>query len=203
MRCGISIDKIDEMKYVEGKYYLSYKKTTDDSFMVSPHLDKRWNSEMSDIGQINIPKTIVKRSSVKSDNKVTQNNNYVFISYSSQEDNIAKKTKMVLEDNGISCWMAPQAIPPGSDYGAEIPKAISNCSAFLLLLSNASQESKWVPKEVGIAISKGKIVIPFQIDDSAINDTFNFMLTNNQRIAAYDRFSEAYKELIERMRDFI
>jgi DNA ligase (NAD+) len=75
--------------------------------------------------------------------------------------------------------MAPQSIPAGSDYGHEIPKAIEKCKAFLLLLSDASQNSNWVPKEVGLAIGKGKIVVPFQIDNATISEAFNFYLTNS------------------------
>ena len=59
----------------------------------------------------------------------------VFISYSSIEYNKVMEISNVLEKNGINCWMAPQSIPAGSDYGAEIPKAINTCDAFLLVLS--------------------------------------------------------------------
>lgn len=99
--------------------------------------------------------------------------------------------------------MAPQSIPAGSDYGNEIPKAIEKCKAFLLLLSDASQNSNWVPKEVGLAIGKGKIVVPFQIDNATISEAFNFYLTNSQRISAYNRMTEAYQELLNRLKDIL
>lgn len=81
----------------------------------------------------------------------------VFISYSSKEYDRAFSLKQILEANGIGCWMAPQSIPSGSDYSQEIPRAIRECDVFLLLLSEASQDSKWVPKELDNAISGGKI----------------------------------------------
>ena len=59
----------------------------------------------------------------------------VFISYSSKEYDEAYAIKQVLETNGISCWMAPQSIPSGSDYSHEIPRAIKSCEVFLLILS--------------------------------------------------------------------
>jgi len=128
---------------------------------------------------------------------------FVFISYSTKDQDIADQTKKVLETNGFSCWMAPQSIPAGSDYGEEIPKAINNCKVFLLLLSQSSQDSNWVPKEVGQAIGKGKTVVPFQIDNAAIKDSFDFYLTNSQRISAYNRISEAYQELVKRLLDIL
>lgn len=124
----------------------------------------------------------------------------VFISYKSEEYEIALRTKQILDDNGFFCWMAPHSIPAGSDYGVEIPKAISNSKVFLLVLSEASQRSEWVPKELGTAISLKKYIIPFHIDQSALIEPFNFSLINNQRIEAYKRMSDAYEELIKMLK---
>jgi hypothetical protein len=129
--------------------------------------------------------------------------NFVFISYSTKEVSVAEQTKNILEANGIRCWMAPKSIPAGSDYGQEIPAAIESCKALILILSEASQKSHWVPKEVGMAIGKGKIIIPFQIDDSIISEAFNFYLTNSQRISAYNRMAEAFQELTTRARNVL
>ena len=123
----------------------------------------------------------------------------VFISYSSSEYAEAGHTKRILEENGFSCWMAPESIPAGSDYGAEIEDAITGCSVFVLLLSAKSQKSVWVPKELGMAISNGKTVLPFHIDASDIVKPFTFHLTNVQRIEAYNNISEAYMELVRQV----
>jgi len=112
----------------------------------------------------------------------------IFISYSSLEYGNAYALKQVLEANGISCWMAPQSIPSGSDYTREIPKAIQSCDIFLLVLSAASQASRWVPKELENAINEGKIIIPFHTDESSLTDSFNFMLSNVQRIERIKTF---------------
>ena len=40
----------------------------------------------------------------------------IFISYSSKEYSSAKKIKEYLDSNDISCWMAPDSIPEGSNY---------------------------------------------------------------------------------------
>lgn len=120
----------------------------------------------------------------------------VFISYSSKEYDKASALRQVLVANSIECWMAPQSIPFGGDYGQEIPKAIKSCDIFLLLLSESAQTSKWVPKELDNAINEGKIIIPFHADESNLNDAFNFMLSNVQRIEAFNRLSDAYKQLI-------
>ena len=120
----------------------------------------------------------------------------VFISYSSKDSAFAYELKSMIESNGIECWMAPGSIPPGGSYAVEIPKAIKACNAFVLLLSENSQKSKWVPKEVDTALSYEKIVIPFHVDASDINEQFNFRLTDVQRVEAFNRRSEAYKEIL-------
>jgi len=112
------------------------------------------------------------------------NKKEVFISYSSKEAAQVYELKSMLEANGISCWMAPDSILSGSNYASEIPKAIDNCAVFLLVLSDNSQNSKWVPKELDTAINKDKIIIPFHIDSSALGEAFNFYLSNVQRIEA-------------------
>lgn len=123
----------------------------------------------------------------------------IFISYSSIEYNKVIEIHNVLEKNGFDCWMAHQSIPAGSDYGAEIPPAIKKCDAFLLVLSQASQESIWVPKELDIAITERKFIIPFHIDNSDITEPFNFRLTNIQRIETFNKVSEGYRRLIEKL----
>ena len=60
----------------------------------------------------------------------------VFISYKAEELEEASWVKSVLENNGISCWMAPACIPGGSNYAVEIPQAIRQAKVFVLILSS-------------------------------------------------------------------
>lgn len=124
----------------------------------------------------------------------------VFISYSSKDFDKVNNVKNILEINGISCWMAPQCIPSGSSYAKEIPMAIKNCKVFLLMLTSKSQESQWVPKEVSLALSETKCVIPFVIEDCILTDMFNFFLTDVQRYYAFELQSDSLRELIERIK---
>ena len=54
----------------------------------------------------------------------------VFISYSSVEYATALQIRSALESNRIDCWMAPESIPPGSDYADEIQGAIEGSDFF-------------------------------------------------------------------------
>lgn len=126
-----------------------------------------------------------------------------FISYKSQEFEQASAVKRVLEDAGMPCWMAPDSIEPGSEYGRQITDAIRNCDALVLVLSELSQTSMPVLSEVDLAMSFNKTVIPFHLDESELTDAFLFRLGIFQRIEAARDLEDAYGDLVERARKII
>ncbi len=127
----------------------------------------------------------------------------VFISYKAEEFDEANWVKTILETNGISCWMAPMCIPGGSSYAVEIPQAIRECKVFVLILSEKSQLSKWVPRELDQAINAGKIVLPFMLENCPLKDDFNFYLTNVQRYAAYENKARAIEKMLTEIKAII
>ena len=127
----------------------------------------------------------------------------VFISYKAEEFDEASWVRQVLESHNISCWMAPSCIPGGSSYASEIPKAIKNCKVFVLILSSRSQASKWVSKEVDLAINYGKTVMPFMLENCDLKDDFNFYLTNVQRYAAYENKLQAAEKMLKEIQAVI
>lgn len=124
----------------------------------------------------------------------------VFISYKSEDWEQADWLRRTLEQNGVSCWMAPTSIPGGSSYAAEIPVAIRECRAFVLVLSARAQTSRWVPRELDQAINAGKVVLPFMLENCALRDDFNFYLTNVQRYEAYENKAAALRKLLRDLR---
>lgn len=127
----------------------------------------------------------------------------IFISYSSNDLLQAETVRNVLEKNGLSCWMAPRDIPGGSNYTKEIPIAIRNSKVFVLILSKSAQGSPWVLKELDSAVNSGKVILPFMLEDCALNDEFNFLLTGAQRYSAYQKKAEAMETLISRIRGIL
>ncbi len=107
---------------------------------------------------------------------------YWFISHSSKDIKIIEQLINILKNCGILYWKAPEMIPAGSNYAREIPKAIKDCNIFLFVVSEASQNSIWVEKEVDIAINYRKKVIPVRIDEISLNDMYRFYLNNIQTI---------------------
>jgi hypothetical protein len=127
----------------------------------------------------------------------------VFISYKSEELEEASWVKSVLEANGISCWMAPDCIQGGSSYAEAIPQGIRDAKAFVLILSAKSQASKWVSREVDLALNEGKVILPFMLENFKLKDDFNFYLTNVQRYAAYENKSAAIEKMLREIKGIL
>lgn len=130
-------------------------------------------------------------------------NKDVFISYKAEEFSEASWVKNTLETNGVTCWMAPQSIPGGSSYASEIETAIKNCKVFVLILSQNSQNSKWVTKELDRALNCGKIIMPFDIDNYPLNNAFNFYLTDVQRFDAFAGKSKAFEKMLDEIKKLL
>lgn len=130
-------------------------------------------------------------------------NKDVFISYKSEELEEASWVKSILENNGISCWMAPACIPGGSSYAVEIPQAIKQAKVFVLILSSKAQSSQWISREVDRAINEGKVILPFMLENCALKDDFNFYLTNVQRYAAYENKVAAIQKMLQEIKALI
>lgn len=105
---------------------------------------------------------------------------YVFISYSSKNQKSAENVRMLLKNSNIHSWMAPYDIPVGSKYAYEINDAIEKCACFVLLLTEESQISEFVEKEVDRAITYKKPIIPLQLGNIILNSGFKYYLGNSQ-----------------------
>ncbi len=105
---------------------------------------------------------------------------YVFISYSTKQQEVADALNALIKQCGLSTWMAPYDIPIGGIYAAEIGRAIEESSGCVLLLSEDSQNSIFVGKEVEMAISCRKKVLPVQWGEVTLNAEFKFYIGNCQ-----------------------
>lgn len=132
-------------------------------------------------------------------------NGYVFISYSSQNQQIADAFRQLLKEEKIECWMAPYDIPAGSKYAYVINDALENCTCVVLLLTNASQSSQFVEREVERAITYKKPIIPLQMEDLELNSGFKFYIGSSQIIAVPEirHNSPAVNQAISGIRNFL
>lgn len=89
----------------------------------------------------------------------------VFISYYTRDKAIADALCATLEDREIRCWIAPRDVPPGQTWAGALMEAIHMSRVFVLVLSNGSNRSSQVIREVGEAVDNGIPIIPLRIED--------------------------------------
>lgn len=88
----------------------------------------------------------------------------VFLSHSSSDADRAALLCLQLENEGISCWLAPRDIPSGRRYGEAILDGIDECSVFVLLYSEAASTSTHVINEIEHGASKNKRILVVRTD---------------------------------------
>ena len=102
----------------------------------------------------------------------------VFISYSSIDKAAADTVCSVLEQNGISCWMAPRNITPGRNFAEAIIDGIRSSKVFVLVYSSNSNNSKQVIREVDRAVHIGLPVINLRLEDVPMSKELEYYLSS-------------------------
>ncbi len=114
----------------------------------------------------------------------------VFISYSSRDRAVADSVRSHLQSHDITCWMAPHDILGGSDWTTAIVDAIDASQALLLLLSEASNVSDEVKREVGRASHRGVPIVPFFIESVVLSKHMEYFLATTHWLGADARHVE-------------
>jgi|GEM_PF-2443935 len=89
----------------------------------------------------------------------------VFISYSQQDETVANAIVAGLESEGIRCWITPRDVTPSDTGSNVIINAITGAQIMVIILSEKSNQSKQVLREVERAVDNGLILIPFRVED--------------------------------------
>lgn len=104
----------------------------------------------------------------------------VFISHSSKDAHIASELCEYLENNGKKCFIAPRDIQYGNEYAEEIINGIDNSESMVLLLSNNSNNSPHVLREIERAVSKSIPIIIYKLEDVELSKSMEYFLMTHQ-----------------------
>ena len=99
----------------------------------------------------------------------------LFLSYASENKDIADYIVDRIEKRGYKCFIAPRDIRTGAEYAAEIIRGISNSTAVLLVFSSKSDKSHYVLREINSAVSRNRPIIPLRIEDFYLRKQWNFI----------------------------
>lgn len=90
---------------------------------------------------------------------------YAFLSYKSEDRQIAKQLADALRARGIAIWMDIQVLP-GQDFQAELDLKLREASAIVVLWTKLSVKSEWVKSEAMNGLHRN-ILVPIVADPEA------------------------------------
>src|SRR4051794_30160135 len=101
--------------------------------------------------------------------------NKLFISHSSKDDDFVRALQQALGDHGVEAWIDSRELLAGGLLDPDIRKAIDEASAFAVVVSPNSLQSKWVGKELRLALEVQEKrggekypVIPLSLDETKL-----------------------------------
>lgn len=89
----------------------------------------------------------------------------VFISHSSKDQAVADKVYFFLKNNGVECFMDKPDLIAGVKFSKELAAAIRGSRIVVLIFSSNSDTSEDVLRELEVATTEKKQVIPLRIED--------------------------------------
>lgn len=125
----------------------------------------------------------------------------VFLSYSSDDKELAREIAATLRADGLDVWDDSTEIFPGDNWAAKIGEGLRTSTAMVVLLSHQSLRSDFVKHEISYALGDPgykKKLIPVLIGslDVADEEEIPWILRHMQVIRVTDDNREESKRLI-------
>jgi uncharacterized protein YjbI with pentapeptide repeats len=130
-----------------------------------------------------------------------------FISYSTVDDEFAKRIHGDLQNGGVRCWFAPHDLSIGEEILGGIDAAIRVRDKVVLILSEHSIRSGWVKDEVTAAFEEERkrrqtVLFPVRLDDAVLTTAEAWAAKLRARnIGDFRRWKDhdAYQQSFERV----
>jgi len=130
-----------------------------------------------------------------------------FISYSSQDDDFARRLHADLQSNAVRVWFAPEDMKIGDKIWECLDRSIRIHDKLLLVLSEQSINSNWVEDEVTTAFEeerrrKKTVLFPIRLDDAVMDTNKAWAAKVRQRhIGDFTDWKnhDSYKEAFDRL----
>ena len=125
----------------------------------------------------------------------------VFISFSSKQTDEAKGIVEYLESNGLTCFISTRDLVAGKEYASQLVDNISSSKTVVLLLSNDSNKSPHVLREIEYAVSHNIPIIVYQLEEVQLSKSLEYFLMTHQWINLNENYREkllnGIKEILE------
>ena len=93
---------------------------------------------------------------VKSERNVRAAATKVFLSYSSEDGEVAKKLGSRLAETGLEIWDPAESLFPGDNWALRIGRALEESDAMVVLVSPSSMKSESVRQELEYALGSAR-----------------------------------------------
>ncbi|MDB4723027.1 TIR domain-containing protein [Akkermansiaceae bacterium] len=122
----------------------------------------------------------------------------IFISYSRRDKEAIMPYVELFRANGMDVWMDESGINASSEWAEQIVHAITECDVFILFLSDTSVASENVRKEIGVAASLNKKLLPLKIEEVEIPPSLLYHLNSihfleTQRVSSEQLLEHVFK----------
>ncbi len=114
-----------------------------------------FNLSYTFLHECGLPDFIINNISALNDEAISFNS--CFISYSSKDQEFARRLYSSLQNLGIKCWFAPEALLGGKKIYDQINQAIVLHEKLLIILSEQSLKSSWVATEIKRARTRERL----------------------------------------------
>ena len=123
----------------------------------------------------------------------------LFVSHHSSKAQVALHVEKALAVHGVDCWIAPRDVDPGEAFDDAIMAAIQRCDAVLLLFCKESDRSAHVKRELILADSRHKAIIPLRLEQ-IVPDKLAYHLANSQWIDWLEQRDNALRRIADKAR---
>lgn len=133
----------------------------------------------------------------------------IFISYkhydkrlNNRDETVARKLYDKLRAAGFECWMDKMNMPVVTEsWINNIVTAIKQCDLVVMVISEHAQNSDTIRKrELRVISQHKKPIIPFRIDQSELLPEFEWEISSNQWVEAWDDYESKIDEVISKLR---
>jgi hypothetical protein len=107
---------------------------------------------------------------------------HFFICFSSKDQAIAVEVVEFLEAEGLKCWISSRDILPGDNYQESIVTALEGARGIIFLFSEASVASGEIRKELSLASSGSKPILPLRLSPVMPTGALRYELATHQWI---------------------
>lgn len=120
---------------------------------------------------------------------------HLFISYSRGDSATVDALTARLEGEGQTVWIDRKGIDGGTQWRKEIVDAIETCGHFILVLSHRSVQSKNVRREVDLAETSDRRIVPVLIEPVTLPSDLRYQLSGIQMIELPDLTAASFGAL--------